>query len=86
MPRITHGARFRFRALWQTRDRRPNGFVVPQLTHLDSDGVPGKDMCDPRAPTGVLLALAGLCADLTLFAVQPVSPPARCDTSEAGCR
>lgn len=60
--------------------------MVPQLTHLASDGVPGEDMSDPRVPAGVLLALAGLCADLTPFPVEPVAPPARCDTSEAGCR
>ncbi|TDU80222.1 alpha/beta fold hydrolase [Streptomyces sp. KS 21] len=37
---------------------------------LDSDGVPGEDMSDPRVKTGVLLALTGLGDDLTPFAVE----------------
>ncbi|WP_434096949.1 hypothetical protein [Streptomyces mirabilis] len=43
-------------------------------------------MSDCRVTAGVLLALSGLCADLTPFAVEPVASPAHCDTSEAGCR
>lgn len=53
---------------------------------LDSDSFPGEEMSAPRITVGVLLALAGLCADLTPFAVVPVASPARCDTSEVGCR
>ncbi|EPJ35875.1 hypothetical protein STAFG_7089 [Streptomyces afghaniensis 772] len=37
---------------------------------LDSDGVPGEDMSDPRVKAGVLLAMAGLGDDLTPFAVE----------------
>ncbi|MBT2508356.1 chlorophyllase [Streptomyces sp. ISL-98] len=38
---------------------------------LDSDGVPGEDMSDPRVKAGVLLALAGRGSDdLTPFAVK----------------
>lgn len=37
---------------------------------LDSDGVPGEDMSDPRAKAGVLLAMAGLGDALTPFAIE----------------
>jgi pimeloyl-ACP methyl ester carboxylesterase len=37
---------------------------------LDSDGVPGEDMSDPRVAAGVLLALPGLGDDLTPFAAE----------------
>lgn len=37
---------------------------------LDSDGVPGEDMSDPRVKAGVLLALPGLGDDLTPFAAE----------------
>jgi dienelactone hydrolase len=37
---------------------------------LDSDGVPGEDMSDPRVTAGVLLALTGLGDDLTAFAAE----------------
>ncbi|MFF3859539.1 alpha/beta hydrolase family protein [Streptomyces sp. NPDC002209] len=37
---------------------------------LDSDGVPGEDMSDPRVKAGVLLALTGLGDDLTPFAAE----------------
>ncbi|WP_327419053.1 alpha/beta hydrolase family protein [Streptomyces sp. NBC_01233] len=37
---------------------------------LDSDGVPGEDMSDPRVTAGVLLALPGLGDDLTPFAAE----------------
>jgi predicted dienelactone hydrolase len=37
---------------------------------LDSDGVPGEDMSDPRVTAGVLLALTGLGDDLTPFAAE----------------
>lgn len=37
---------------------------------LDSDGVPGEDMSDPRVSAGVLLALTGLGDDLTPFAAE----------------
>jgi predicted dienelactone hydrolase len=37
---------------------------------LDSDGVPGEDMSDPRIKAGVLLALTGLGDDLTPFAEE----------------
>lgn len=37
---------------------------------LDSDGVPGEDMADPRVKAGVLLALIGLGDDLTPFAAE----------------
>jgi dienelactone hydrolase len=37
---------------------------------LDSDGVPGEDMSDPRIKAGVLLALTGLGDDLTPFAAE----------------
>ncbi|WP_345009176.1 alpha/beta hydrolase family protein [Streptomyces shaanxiensis] len=37
---------------------------------LDSDGVPGEDMSDPRVKAGVLLAMAGLGDDLTPFAAE----------------
>ncbi|MEU0598049.1 chlorophyllase [Streptomyces sp. NPDC006393] len=37
---------------------------------LGPDGLPGKDMSDPRAKAGVLLALTGLGDDLTPFAAQ----------------
>lgn len=37
---------------------------------LDSDGVPGEDMSDPRVKAGVLLALTGHGDDLTPFAAE----------------
>lgn len=37
---------------------------------LDSGGVPGEDMSDPRVKAGVLLALTGLGDDLTPFAAE----------------
>ncbi|MGW7194643.1 alpha/beta hydrolase family protein [Streptomyces chryseus] len=37
---------------------------------LNSDGVPGEDMSDPRVTAGVLLALTGLGDDLTPFAAE----------------
>ncbi|WP_327363905.1 alpha/beta hydrolase family protein [Streptomyces sp. NBC_01296] len=37
---------------------------------LDSDGVPGEDLSDPRVTAGVLLALTGLGDDLTPFAAE----------------
>ncbi|GAA2775641.1 hypothetical protein GCM10010521_62700 [Streptomyces rameus] len=37
---------------------------------LDSDGVPGEDMSDPRVKAGVLLALTGLGDSLTPFAEE----------------
>ncbi|MFI2474535.1 alpha/beta hydrolase family protein [Nocardia xishanensis] len=37
---------------------------------LDSGGVPGEDMSDPRVKAGVLLSLPGLGEDLTPFAAQ----------------
>jgi len=37
---------------------------------LDSDGVPGEDMSDPRVKAGVLLALTGLGDDLVPFAAE----------------
>ncbi|MFE7122347.1 alpha/beta hydrolase family protein [Streptomyces sp. NPDC057654] len=37
---------------------------------LDSEGVPGEDMSDPRVKAGVLLALTGLGDSLTPFAVE----------------
>ncbi|QDQ09212.1 alpha/beta hydrolase family protein [Streptomyces spectabilis] len=37
---------------------------------LDSDGVPGEDMSDPRVKAGVLLALTGLGDSLTPFAIE----------------
>ncbi|MFE9331264.1 alpha/beta hydrolase family protein [Streptomyces sp. NPDC006925] len=37
---------------------------------LDTDGVPGEDLSDPRVTAGVLLALTGLGDDLTPFAVE----------------
>ncbi|MFD3583602.1 alpha/beta hydrolase family protein [Streptomyces sp. NPDC058683] len=37
---------------------------------LDSDGVPGEDMSDPRVKAGVLLALTGLGDDLAPFAAE----------------
>ncbi|MFI6402551.1 alpha/beta hydrolase family protein [Streptomyces sp. NPDC050548] len=37
---------------------------------LDSDGVPGEDMSDPRVKAGVLLALTGLGDRLTPFAAE----------------
>lgn len=37
---------------------------------LDPDGVPGEDLSDPRAKTGVLLAMAGLGDALTPFAIE----------------
>ncbi|MEU9379194.1 alpha/beta fold hydrolase [Streptomyces sp. NPDC048255] len=37
---------------------------------LDSDGVPGEDMSDPRVKAGVLLALTGLGDGLTPFAAE----------------
>ncbi|MFF1339709.1 alpha/beta hydrolase family protein [Streptomyces sp. NPDC058290] len=37
---------------------------------LDSDGVPGQDLSDPRVTAGVLLALTGLGDDLTPFAAE----------------
>lgn len=37
---------------------------------LDSDGVPGEDMSDPRVKAGALLALTGLGDDLTPFAAE----------------
>ncbi|MEF9907680.1 alpha/beta hydrolase family protein [Streptomyces sp. P9-A2] len=40
---------------------------------LDSGGVPGEDMSDPRAKAGVLLALTGLGDDLTPFAAEHFS-------------
>ncbi|MFI0353415.1 alpha/beta hydrolase family protein [Actinomadura sp. 9N407] len=40
---------------------------------LDSDGVPGEDMSDPRVKAAVLLALTGLGDDLTPFAVENFS-------------
>jgi dienelactone hydrolase len=40
---------------------------------LGSDGVPGKDMSDPRVTAGVLLALPGLGDDLTPFAAENFS-------------
>ncbi|MDJ1134700.1 alpha/beta hydrolase family protein [Streptomyces iconiensis] len=40
---------------------------------LDSVGVPGEDMSDPRIKAGVLLALTGLGDELTPFAVENFS-------------
>jgi dienelactone hydrolase len=40
---------------------------------LDSDGVPGEDLSDPRVTAGVLLALTGLGDDLTPFAAENFS-------------
>lgn len=37
---------------------------------LDSDGVPGEDLSDPRVTAGVLLALTGLGDELTPFAAE----------------
>ncbi|MEV0503192.1 chlorophyllase [Streptomyces spectabilis] len=37
---------------------------------LDSDGVPGEDLSDPRVKAGVLLALTGLGDSLTPFAIE----------------
>lgn len=37
---------------------------------LDSDGVPGEDLSDPRVSAGVLLAAAGLGDDLVPFAAE----------------
>ncbi|MEH6375296.1 alpha/beta fold hydrolase [Streptomyces sp. KLMMK] len=37
---------------------------------LDSDGIPGEDLSDPRVKAGVLLALTGLGDDLTPFAAE----------------
>ncbi|MFE9926957.1 alpha/beta hydrolase family protein [Streptomyces sp. NPDC005774] len=40
---------------------------------LDSGGLPGEDMSDPRVKAGVLLALTGLGDDLTPFAAEHFS-------------